>query len=115
MLTILLCPDRMGLVTFLFYTACLLAALVCFSAFRQNRTGRGRVRLLLGILAAELACDFAWLWMFVIRSANYGLGGSYLRLSLWPFLLAVFGIAATLLNSKTKTVTEDGAKGRKTI
>ena len=100
MLTLLLRPQQMGWITLAFFLICLALALAGFFCFRANRTKTGSVRLLLTVLAAEMMTDSLWLWMFVVQGKNHGLGGSYLRLLLWPLLLVIGGALITVFNSK---------------
>jgi len=107
MLVMLLRPEQMGLMTLVFFLICLVLGFGIFLMFRANRTKKGSVRLGLAFLIAEIVTDGLWLWLFVVQGNNYGLGGSYLRLLLWPLFLLISGVLITVFNSKNKNEKEE--------
>lgn len=72
---------------------------VCF-LFRKNR--RKPKPVFWGLLAAELLCDGLWASAFYPGGEyqNYGLGGSYLLLLIWPGLLCLVGLIVIAGNGK---------------
>lgn len=79
---------------------CAAAYLVLCGLFRRNRSRRGIAAVVLGLLAAEMICDWVWASAFYPGGEyrNYGLGGSYMLVLIWPGLLLLTGWIVTWIN-----------------
>ena len=85
-----------------FFLACTGLYLLLFGLIRKNRTKRGFLKVLIGLLVSEVICDVTWMAAFFPGGeyCNYGLGGSYALLLSWPVLLGIAGFCVTLANRR---------------
>lgn len=78
----------------LFWFICALGYLGIGFLIRENRTGKGRRNVLLGLLAAEIVVDLVWAAIYYPNGVycNHGLGAVF-GLGLWVVVpAAVLGI-----------------------
>lgn len=68
----------------------------------KNRSGRGMKKVMLALLAAEVIYDGACAAIFYPGGEyhNYGLGGAYGALLLWPGLLCFAWLTVAVINAK---------------
>ena len=85
----------------IFTLSCMLLYLAACGLIRRNRTKKGILPVLLGLLAYEAICDLVWAAAFYPGGEyhNYGLGGSYTRLLICPALLILMGVCVTWINA----------------
>lgn len=84
----------------MFTGVCAAAYLVIACLFRENRKKEGRMAVGIGLLGAEMICDWVWASAFYPGGEyhNYGLGGSYMLVLIWPGLLFLAGWIVTWIN-----------------
>lgn len=89
---------------FVLICAGLYLALCCL--FRRNRTKKGFLKVMLGLLISDFICDAVWMAAFYSGGEyhDYGLGGSYMVLLIWPSLLMLAGICVTVWICKKEDI-----------
>lgn len=81
-----------------FSLICTLLYLAGFALPRCNRHAKAFPLVLIGGAVALLITSTAWFFFFEIFARNYGLGGTYMRLGIFPLLLLFSGIIVTYIN-----------------
>lgn len=83
------------------WLACMAVYFVVLLLPRTNRSRAGVKNVLFWFLVAEFVTDLAWALIYYDNTGylNYGVGAVY-GLLLWPAVLLVGGIAATLQNRR---------------
>ncbi len=86
------------------WLGCALLYLLGTRLAHRNRDKAGLLRVLAGLLLAELLCDRVWMWYFYPGGdyRNPGLVGMGMLL-LWPALLALTAAAVTFGGFKAKS------------
>ena len=88
--------DWLIILAFTFF--CILLYLAIFSLPRCNRREKRFTPIWIGGTVSLMISLTAWFLFFEIFARNYGLGGTYLRLSILPILLLFNGILLTAIN-----------------
>lgn len=85
------------------YLVSMAAFLVVCLLFKKNRSGRGIIIVLLGLLLSEAICDGIWFLAYYPGGTyhNYGVG-SVSGILLWPAQLFLSGIAVTKINTSLR-------------